>query len=159
VAVARLTIRLTRTSPTHHRLAFVRPDGSGESRELETKSCLYHDLLHFAVETEAGLRQSFYGLLASGARYADLTMDGTANAEIIATERIIGGLTGALRNDATGERFVAVMANAFDAHGERLPEWCSAEFVARVRERMRRLEGHWRATPFGQTLELHFEGG
>jgi len=135
----------------------VRPDGSGESRELETKSCLYHDLLHFAVETEAGLRQSFYGLLAGGARYADLTMDGTANAEIVATERIIGGLTGALRNDVEPARFLAMLAGWFAAHGETVPAWCTADCVVRVRERMRRLEGEWRALPFGQTMELHFE--
>jgi len=50
-----LVVRLTRVSPTHHRFAFGRADGSGESLELETKSCLFHDLLHFAVETEAQL--------------------------------------------------------------------------------------------------------
>ena len=156
--MARLLIRFTRVSPTHHRLQLVREDGSSEPRELETKSCLYHDLLHFAVETEVGLRQSFYGLLAQGARYEQLTMDGTAaGAEIVGTERIIGGLTGALRNQVPAERFVAAMRNAFDAHGERLPGWCTVALVERVREQMRRLEGEWRALPFGRSMELGFE--
>jgi hypothetical protein len=158
-AMARLVIRLARVSPTHHRLTLGREDGSSESRELETRSCLYHDLLHFALETEAGLRQSFYGLLAAGARYEQLTMAGTVSPEIVATERIVGGLTGALRHRAPAEDFVAAMQSAFEAHGELLPGWCTSELVARVGERMRRLEGEWRALPFGQPMELRFESG
>ena len=153
--MARLTIRLTRTSPTHHRFAFTRPDGSGESRELETRSCLFHDLLHFALETEVGLRRSFYGLLAGGAPYEQLAM--AADGEILATERIVGILTGTLRHEATPEQFAAITASAFAAHGDPLPAWCNAGLVDRVRERMRRLEGHWRATPFGRPMELHFD--
>jgi len=57
------------------------------------------------------------------------------------------------------ERFLAVLGSAFEAHGERLPVWLTAELIARVRERMRRLEGEWRATPFGQTMELRFSTG
>jgi hypothetical protein len=155
----RLVVRLTRVSPTHHRFAFVCDDGSGESRELETKSCLFHDLLHFAVETEARLAHSFYGLLAAGARNEDLTMGSVAHAEIAVTECVVGPLTGLLKHDEPVEPFLAMLAGAFAALGVRLPQWLTAGFVARVRERMRRLEGHWRGTPFGKTMGLRFEVG
>ena len=39
--------------------------------------------------------------------------------------------------------------NLFGAHGERLPNWFTESFVDRVRERMRRLMGEWKAVPFG----------
>ncbi|HEX5051990.1 MAG TPA: hypothetical protein VFZ65_09475, partial [Planctomycetota bacterium] len=67
-----LLVRLTRTSPTHHRMEIVRDDGTREQHELETRSCLLHDLVHFAVETEAALGNSFYGRLAHGVAYAAL---------------------------------------------------------------------------------------
>ena len=57
-----LTICFTRTSNQRHRLDIVREGGACESRELETRSTLVHDLVHFAVETEARLTRSFYGL-------------------------------------------------------------------------------------------------
>ncbi len=62
-----LTVRLTRISPTRHTLAYTLADGTGATLPLETKSLLFHDLLHYAVETEAGLTESFYGSLAKGA--------------------------------------------------------------------------------------------
>jgi hypothetical protein len=56
-----LLIQLTRVSPTHHRSAYRREDGSGGAHELESKSFLTHDLLHFCAETEAALTDGFYG--------------------------------------------------------------------------------------------------
>ena len=39
----------------------------------------------------------------------------------------------------------------------RPPRWLSGAFIDAVRERMRRLEGQWKATPFGETMELVFD--
>jgi hypothetical protein len=152
-----LVIHLTRVSPTHHRFEIVREDGSREAREMETRSCLFHDLVHFAVETEAELSHSFYGLLASGARYEDLMkQDAKGAQEIAATEFVVGPLSGLLKHDEPTEQFLAMMANVCESLGQRLPAWLTAEFIARVRSRMRALEGEWRATPFGTAMELHF---
>ncbi len=68
-----MIVKLTKISPTHHRFEYVRADGTGEKLELETKTFLYHDLLHFAVESEAGLKNSFYGLLEKKEDYTALT--------------------------------------------------------------------------------------
>ena len=54
-----MLIRLTRLTNERHRLEVVRDDGTREARELETRSALPHDLVHYAVETEAGLGASF----------------------------------------------------------------------------------------------------
>jgi hypothetical protein len=51
-----LKLRFTRVSPTRHRLEYRREDGTGEAIAMETKSLLVHDLVHFAVESEAGLK-------------------------------------------------------------------------------------------------------
>lgn len=159
-----LAVRFRRVSPTHHRLELLRADGTGESFEVETKSVLVHDLVHFAVETEAGLTSAFYGRIARGTAYADLAhpeiVASADNAELLATESIVGPLQGAVAGGLQpggAAAFVDGLRRYFASIGESLPPWLTADLVVRVLERLRRLQGHWRATPFGEALELRFE--
>jgi hypothetical protein len=155
-----LTVRLTRLSPTHHRMSHVRSDGSGETVELETRSTLRHDLLHFALETEAGLEESFFGLLAKGATMAALAGKGmeafAPGAEIGMTERIVGPMSGVAYGNVEIPAFLDSVRSFLAAQGERPPEWLTPDLVARVKERYRRLFGQWKATAFGDTMELKF---
>jgi len=155
---ADLVVRFTRTSPTRHRLEFVRPDGTREACTLETRSCLVHDLVHFAVEAEAGLRRSFYGLIAGGAAYATLAdaTNAVGEAELLVTERVVGALQGAHKAGVGAEAFVASFRAMLASMGDTPPAWLTEDVVGRALERLRRLLGAWRATPFGQTLELRF---
>jgi hypothetical protein len=135
---APLVVRFTRLSNTHHRLDVLRADGTRESREFETRSCLFHDLVHFAVETEAGLANSFYGRLARGVAYADLAhvddRAGTAD-ELVLTERVVGPLQGACRAGIEPRAFVVALMDHLVGLGEPPPSWLSAELVARRRAR------------------------
>ena len=70
---ALLTLRFTRVSPTRHRFEYRRADGTGEAIEMETRSLLTHDLLHYAVESEAHLKGSFYGILGKIGGYEELS--------------------------------------------------------------------------------------
>lgn len=154
-----LRVRLTRVSNTRHRMQVVRADGSAESCELETRSCLLHDLVHFAVETEARLARSFYGLLAAGMDHRALMHDlQPADAtELIATERVIGPLTNAWQKGIDPPGFVAALRAYGESTGAPMPDWLDEDLVARALERLRRLEGRWRATAFGEAMELLFE--
>lgn len=157
-----LTLRFTRLSPTRHSFEYRRPDGSGEAIEMETRSLLLHDLVHFAVESEAGLRGSFYGLLAKIGGYQELAVNGGAalGGEVAITERVVGALQGALKEGAFDAEAVTVaMADYFELYDERPPRWLTPEFVTRVRERLRQLNGRWKATPFGEAMELAFPLG
>lgn len=153
-----LSIRLTKLSDERHRLSYVRKDGSGETLELETKSILMHDLLHFAVESEAGLTASFYGSLAkSGPKSVKpLAAPASLVGETLATERIIGVLTGSIKADAAAAVAIRGAATLYRAYGEAPPRWFTEEFVGRAQERLRRLLGEWRALPYGATMELRF---
>jgi hypothetical protein len=154
-----LALRFTRVSAEAHRFEYLRPDGTGEAFELETHSLLFHDLLHFAVETEAGLHGSFYGLLAKVGGYAELSVGGGAalGGEIAITERVVGALTRALKaGDLDADAFVEQARDDLDIYDEPAPRWFTPALVLAVRERMRQLEGRWRATPFGETMELRF---
>jgi hypothetical protein len=149
-----LRIRLRRVSPTHHRFEAIRADGGVEVRELETRSLLLHDLVHFAVEAEARLEDSFYGRLARGGDY-----DASASiwdAEAGDTERVVAALQGAAQGDVDPDAFVARLRAYCGEIGVAAPGWLSAEVVAGALVRLHALRGRWNATPFGETLELAF---
>jgi hypothetical protein len=154
-----LTLRFTRVSPTHHRFEYRRADGTGEAVEMETRGLLFHDLLHYAVESEANLRGSFYGILGKIGGYEELSVAGGAalGGEVAITERVVGALTGALNaDDLDDAAFIAQATEFLEIYEERAPRWFTPAFVASVRERMRQLLGRWKATSFGETLELRF---
>jgi hypothetical protein len=157
-----MLIRFTRLSNERHRLEVVRADGTRESHELETRSTLLHDLAHYAVEVEAGLEESFYGRLAQGLTYAELTATPPKTSEAIETERVVVLVQNVhSRGDAavTPEGLVRKIIASFSATESPPPSWLDVDLVARVLERLRRVQGRWRATPFHRTMELAFPVG
>jgi hypothetical protein len=155
-----MLIRLTRLTNERHRLEFVRDDGTSEARELETRSALLHDLVHYAVETEAGLEASFYGQLAGGKTYEALTAEPSDDPEAMQTEAVVARIQGLAKNDAWSRvdpgSVAESIAAGFRALQSTPPTWLTADLIDRVRDRLRRVQGRWRATPFHQTLELDF---
>lgn len=156
---ALLRLRFTRLSDDRHRFEYRRADGSGETIEMETGGLLIHDLLHHAVESEAGLRGSFYGILAKIGGYEELSVAGGAalGGEIAIAERVVGAVAEAMLADGLDEEaLVSQVAAHFDPPEERPPRWLTAAFIVAVRDRLRQLLDRWSATPFGQTMELTF---
>ena len=154
-----LVVRLTRLSNERHSFAYVQPDGTGETIEMETRSQLRHDLVHFAVESEAGLQGSFYGLLAAVGGYRELTLAGDSlGGEAAQTEFGVGPLQTALKDPASldAEAFVERVAGFQADMGLGRIRWLTPDLIRRAAERFRQLEGQWKATPFGQTMELRF---
>lgn len=155
-----MLIRLTRLTNERHRLEFVRDDGTGEARELETRSALLHDLVHYAVETEARLKASFYGQIAGGKTYEALTMEPSGDREALQTEIVVVRIQGIAKKDAWSEvdpeGLARSIAAGFRAVDYEPPAWLTGDLIVRVRERLLRVQGLWRATPFHQTLELEF---
>jgi len=159
-----MRILLRKISDAKHRLEIVRDDGSREAAELASRSFLIHDFLHYAVETEAGLKASFWGMLASGRTLADVhesmakATDRVAltRSEAAMTEAVVGALTGVIQERGDAEAAIAGLTNLFQAQERELPTWLTVTFVERVREQMRRLRGEWRSVPFGGEMALTF---
>jgi len=157
-----MRILLTKFSNTHHALEVVRADGSRDRTEGVSREFLFHDLLHYAVETSLGTQGGFWGALANGKTFDDLNdrsgkamtmMGGSANLALV--ERVVGMMTGALKEaESPGGDVLEALRRYHEALGEELPPWCTEEFAADVRERMRRLQGHWKATPYRSTMEI-----
>lgn len=154
-----MRIVLTKLSDARHALEIHRKDGSRERVELETRSCLLHDLTHFAVEESAGIQAGFWGSLAAGVTFDELSggsgggmMDG--GRLMMEVERAVAVLQGGVKAKedpgAAHARIVALL-RVQDAEP---PPWFTLACVTRVHERMRALLGHWNATPFGSSMEL-----
>ena len=124
----------------------IRADGTREREEHETRSFLMHDLLHYAVEREAGLDIGFWGTLAAGTPM-------TENAELVIVEQIVGALHGLTKQRPAAEVAAGIRRYA-EANGAPLPPWLTDEMIEGAQERMRQLRGHWNATPFGGVMEL-----
>jgi hypothetical protein len=142
-------VRFTRLNPTYHRFEAIRDDGAIESRDLETRSFLTHDIVHFALESEGKLRDGFYGAVARGGAYE--------TEAAAAIESVVGPLQGALKDDIDPAAFVTRFRSAQESIGGRAPDWLSEDLIGRTVTRVRKLQGQWRATPFGQTMELRFD--
>jgi hypothetical protein len=153
-----LVVRFTRVSPTHHRFEHTL-GARTESCLLETRSCLLHDLVHFALESEAGLTDSFYGKLARGSSYAELKQPGAAMAalgEIAMTEFVVGTLQGAWKSGFAPARYHAEACGYLAQLGASPPAWFTIDLLERVAVRLRALTGAWGGTKFGDALELRF---
>jgi hypothetical protein len=152
-------ILLTKISDERHALEIVRGDGARERVELVTREFLFHDLLHYAIESSRGTQEGFWGALASGKTMADINdRSGASMREYSGTmaviEQTVGMMTGAIKSGAPAEEVVATLRQFHEALGQAMPEWCTEEFVDDVRERMRRIQGRWQATARGKTMEI-----
>jgi hypothetical protein len=153
-------IALYKRSNERHTLEIVRDDGSAERVECETRSCLLHDLLHYAVESEARLHTGFWGMLERGTTLAEMgdrekPLMAAAGQELAAIERIVGALHNVTKGHSTSDMFVAI-ERFLQASGAPSPEWLNEAFIHAVQARMRRLHGHWKATPFGGAMQLEW---
>ncbi len=151
-------ILFRKISDERHTLEIVREDGRREQVECETRSYLVHDLLHYAVESEAGVQGGFWGNLGQGKTLVDMN-DRTGRAmasvapEMAVIERLVGSLSAVVKGRTAAE-MVAALDQYAAALGSTNPDWLTEPFVLAVQERMRQLLGRWRATPYGSTMEL-----
>lgn len=152
-----MRIRLTKLGDHRHVLEIVREPGARERVELETRSCLHHDFTHFALEEAAGIEHGFFGSLAAGRTLAELGAGGGAleyAGPMLAVERAVAVLQHLAKQDEDPSALHARITELLAIQESEPPDWFTLELVAAVRERLRRLVGEWRATPYGATLEL-----
>ena len=145
-----MQVCFTKLSAEQHRFAVLRGDGAREALVLESRSYLLHDWVHFAIEAELPIVDGFYGQLASGTPLAilnDRSSPLAAQGGLALAEALVGPMQSLYRGRLTPEAYLALAQ-------PRLPERVDAGFVERVRERLRRLAGLWRATPYGRDMVL-----
>ena len=151
-------ILLQKLSDDRHVLKIVRHDGRSEEVECETRSYLAHDLLHYAVEGEARLDAGFWGNLARGKTLAQMNDRTGASMkaeapELMAIERVVGALSGIAKGVSPSVIYPR-LRESFTSAEISTPAWLTEEVVSAVQDRMRRVLGHWKATPYGASMVL-----
>ena len=124
----------------------VRQDNSHDEATLVSRSFLLHDFAHLAAEEHVGLRNGIWGLIAQG---AGLDGSGIRGPEAQLAEALAGPIQILFRDDAEIEKFEKTLAYV-------LPDRDCTELAEQIRERGRQLKGHWRATPYGETMEVEW---
>ena len=145
-------------------LKCIRADGTYTWQKQEGKQAAFfplHDLTHYAVETELGIRDAFYGLVAQGWEIEETTGKGARGAlpEIaLFVENVVGTLD---TERGSGSRWTAAEFNEsctrFALNGGRsAPRPLTDEELGRIRKRRAELFAQWSEVPAGQSLELPF---
>jgi hypothetical protein len=121
----------------------------------------FHDLTHYAVETELNFSRGFYGLIAAGWEIDETTgktARGPLPDEAIEVEYLVSALSAERAGAAvsTAEEFNQLARTFAGAKGLSQPQSLTEADLARVRSRMDKLHLRWRALTPGDTLELAF---
>ena len=144
-----MRIAFTKISDERHAVTITRADGTSESVEVDTREYLRHDLAHFAIESELPISKGFWGCVASG---ASLSGEGVGGKEAALAESLAGPIQTLFRTDAGPDAYAELLREVSETTG-------SQDLAARVHERIRRLRGHWKATPCGGQMELVWPEG
>ena len=155
-----MVIRLHKISPHRHLLEVVGEGGS--KRELDTRSFLRHDLMHWCIEQRGGIDRALFGALGRGEPLGAMSMPpGDASAvtpshatEMLVTEMLVGMMQGAELRNADPDEFVVTAREWFALQGQPAPPFLDAAFVRSVLADYRRLHGQWSSLRIGGVLEL-----
>ena len=142
-----MLIKFSKLSDTEHRISVTRADGTAESRLLNSRSFLFHDIAHLALESEIPLKGGFWGSVASGASLYGSNFSGS---DIAQAEALAGPMQTLVKSDAEAKDYLVILERVIPNH-PRLDEVASS-----IHDRVRELKGMWRATNFGRSMETEW---
>ena len=145
-------------------LRCLRGDGSSTWQRNENQHARFfpvHDLLHYAVESELGFTEGFFGLLAAGWNIDETTGKSARGAlpmEALEVEYLVSAFSAerAGGSVSSAEEFNELAATFAQSKGMAAPRRLSAEELARVRAQFADLATKWQALPAGETLVLEY---
>lgn len=159
-----LRITFTKRRDGSVAVRFTRRDGTETWQHHKGKNGRFfvlHDLAHYAVETELGVRLGFYGLIADGWNVTDFGSPWPrgplpANAEPV--ELIIGLLdTERMGGERwTAEEFNFQAALYFEEHGQTATLDLTDDALNNVRKRVREIRSAWEDVAADGNLVLTF---
>jgi hypothetical protein len=105
--------------------------------DLETKSFLKHDLVHFAVD-----------------KVLFIYNDADPNTHTLELEQLAGLLHSVYDETITNERILEGAANLWGAYGKSVPPFLTYEFINRVRDMANELLDRYTHLKTGESMEL-----
>ena len=155
-----MQIRLKKGRDGPDSLACVREDGTSTWKRLQ-RSLAFHDLAHYAVESELAIADGFFGLVESGWTFDDLAA-AEERARIPPDAVWVEFLVNLFLTEATSgevydeDAFHESIVQSAAKVGAAVPRRLDVEEIASIRGRILALVGRWRSLAPGETLELPF---
>ncbi|MBK8096198.1 MAG: hypothetical protein IPK26_03780 [Planctomycetes bacterium] len=140
-----MQFRLHKLTPHRHLLLVQRDDGTTTRDELDSRSFVRHDLMHWCFENRAGITDAFLGQGAAPT---------TTSQAYAVTEVLVGMLQGVAGREVDPQQFVDRAAEYLPSQGHVLPPFVDAAFVRAVLAHWQRLYGQWQSLRVGGILEL-----
>ena len=158
----KLKVKFTRGKDKKDVLAVVREDGS-TSWQHQQPGIPVHDLTHFAVESNLGLKNGFYGLLSQGWDITRLTakdVRAILPPEGLWTELVVGLIqTERLSPEPlSAEEFNELLTKEQTERGLKIDRVLTVEELNRIRVSFLELYSSWRQLQPGESLQLEFGG-
>ncbi len=160
VRMSSLTVRLKKGRGGPDSLTCVRSDGT-QTWERLPKGIAVHDLTHFAVESELGLANGFYGLLASGWSITGF-LEREARRELSRDSVAVEFLVGRFWQEAadgsrpSADEFNATLASIEATRPGVAIRRVTSDELERVRTTLADLIVRWHSIAPGESLELEF---
>ncbi len=158
-----MRILLTKKTDGTTVLKCVRSDGTETWQKNDKHAAFFalHDLTHYAVETELGISEGFFGVVAGGWAIEDTGQRGVATrlpSDALFVETVVGTLDTERASGTrwTAEEFNDSLALKARTDGRRAPRPLTDDELRRVRKRRSELFDEWHSLAPGNTLELPF---
>ncbi len=139
-----MQIRFTNISDEEHRAQIMRQENSRDETTLVSRRFLLHNFAHAAAEEQIGLCNGIWGLIVQGAGLDGADIGGP-DAQL--AEALAGPIQILFRDDADLGKFQQTLAYIS-------PDSDCTKPAEHICERRKQLDGHWRATPYGETMEV-----
>ncbi len=128
-----------------------RADNTSASVTLDTKIYFLHDLCHYFVEQELNYKKGFWGMLALGYGFTELTgKQNTLTEELRFIEKIVGPVQSIVSRHLPVENFENSTAYLNSAITKNIPV---KAVVTKIEECLKK----WEGLNYGQRLILNYE--
>jgi hypothetical protein len=153
-----MKVRLHKISPTRHVFEAQLPDGTCSRNELDSRSFLRHDLMHWCVEHRANVHDALYGAIERSEPLPQLAtatepMQGDGGSFPV-VEALVGMMQGAAARPVDPAVFAPFACDYLRTQGLEPPAYLDAAFVTAVLADWHRLYGQWQSLRIGGVLEL-----
>lgn len=159
-----LRIEITKRKDGDVVLSCTRADGSRtwqRQQKAQAAFFTFHDLTHFAVESELGFKNAFFALISQGWSMEDTTGKGARGPlpdEAVLCEHVVGLFDqerGSLSR-WTAEEFNESLALTAAKSGRTISRTLTQDDLVAIRKRRAELFARWSELAAGATLELTF---
>jgi hypothetical protein len=158
-----LTLRYKKKGDGSAAFTAVRSDGSSTTAQIGAAGGFgpVHDLAHYVVESQFGIKKGFLGLLAGGWSVEDFTkgvVDRMIREGVISDAGRAEVVAGLLSGDAFSPFPLSVEDFNWTIHSQsaEIPG-LTADELANLRQRLSTLRDQWSALNAGETLELSID--